>query len=376
MTSDERATDVVVVGAGVVGCAVARALALRGVEVSVIDPREPGSRATRAAGGMLSPLGEADAPGPFLDLGLESLRMYPDFVGAVEAEAGAEVGFLRSGKLQVAFDEERLRELRRRKAWLDGSGHEVRWLDGDDVLAREGTLSPRAAGGILLEGEHQVDNRRLGPALWTAARRAGTRFRIGHEVVRLVTGNHAVDGVVLDDGETISAPVVVLAAGAWSGTVDGLPGALPVRPVRGQMVALEPGDGGVSSIVETGRVYLIPRRGGPLLVGATEEEAGFRAHTTAGGVASLLRGAVEAVPALAEAPIREHWAGLRPGTPDAMPVLGPDPALDGLFHASGHFRNGILLAPVTARVLTGLLLDEPTLLPDVDLDPFRPGRFR
>lgn len=376
MSGHENAAEVMVVGAGVVGCSVARALALRGVGVTVVDPEEPGSRATRAAGGMLSPLGEAEGPGPFLKLGLESLRLYPEFVAAVEEEADAAVDFLASGKLQVAVDGERLARLRRRKAWLDDAGFPARWLDGDEIRRREGALAPSLRGGILLDDERQVDNRLLGRALWTAAGRAGVRFRIGRSVTRLVRRDGEVGGVELDDGSEVASSSVVLAAGAWSGTVEGLPGALPVRPVRGQMVALEVEPGTLDTIVETGRVYLIPRRGGPLLVGATQEEAGFRDHTTAGGVSRLLRGALEALPGLEDARIVERWSGLRPGTPDEMPILGADPDLPGLFHASGHFRNGILLAPITARILEGHVLDEADILPPIDLAPFRPGRFR
>lgn len=368
-----RATDVVVVGGGIVGCALARSAALAGLTVDVVERGRPGGEATRAAGGMLSPFGEAEGPGPFLELGLESLRLYPAFVRSVEEESGRDVGYLECGKLELALDEASEGRRRRHLAWLRERGEAARWLEPEAVRDREPALLRELRGALLLESEAQVDNRRLGPAVAAAAEVAGARIRAGRRVQRVALEGARVTGVELDDGSRAPSAKVVVAAGAWSGRLEGLPRPLPVRPVRGQMLALDPGPDTLSTVVDTSRAYLIPRRGGPVVVGSTMEEAGFRAEPTAEGIAGLLGAAVEAAPGLAGASLVETWAGLRPGTPDDLPVLGADPDVEGLFYATGHFRNGILLAPVTAACLTPLLTGEGR--PPVELAPFRPDRF-
>lgn len=366
-------TDVVVVGGGIVGCAVARSAALAGLDVDVVERGEPGGEATRAAGGMLSPLAEADGPGPFLDLGIESLRRYPSFVRAVEEESGCTVDYLECGKLELALDEVSERRRRRHLAWLRERGFAAGWLEPKAVRGREPALAGDLRGALHLEDEAQVDNRRLGPAVAAAAEAAGVRIRTGREVRKVTDEAGRITGVELDEGSRIPASRVVVAAGAWSGRLEGLPRPLPVRPVRGQMLALRPGADTLSAVIDTSRAYLIPRRHGPVVVGSTMEEAGFQAETTAEGIGGLLDAAMDAAPGLARASLVEVWAGLRPGTPDDLPVLGEDPALEGLFYATGHFRNGILLAPVTASCLVPLLTGDGR--PPVDLAPFRPDRF-
>lgn len=372
--TERGAADLAVVGGGVIGCAVARAAAREGLSTIVFERGRIGREATWAAGGMLSPLGESHEPdAPLLELGVESLRLYPEFVGAVEEESGRNVDFVRWGKLEVAPDAAAETRLRERTAWQRERGHRVRWLDPDAVREREPVLEGPVLGGALLEDEAAVDNRLLAGAVADAAEAAGVELRPRTVVRGIALGDAAVEGVELEDGRVRAARRIVVAAGAWSGRLEGLPRPLPVRPVRGQMLALRTEPGTLGSVVDDTRVYLIPRSDGRIVVGSTMEEAGFEVRTTAGEVKGLLDAALRVAPGLADAAVDGAWAGLRPGTPDDLPILGPDPAVDGLFYATGHFRNGILLAPVTAAALAPLLAGrDPS---PVSLEPFRPDRF-
>ncbi|HEX7049254.1 MAG TPA: glycine oxidase ThiO [Longimicrobiales bacterium] len=373
-----RATDVIIVGGGAIGCAVAWELATRGVSVTVIERDVPGRAATWAAGGMLSPLAEADAAGPFLDIALASLERYPAFIAALEEAAGLSVDYRTEGKLLAALDESHAERLRRICAWQRESGFAVEWLDPPDVLALEPRIAVTVCGGVSLPHDHCVDNRRLGRALWLAAARAGVRFRIGDAAAAIVTapaGAYAAGtaaGVRLADGEVLAGGHVIIAAGAWSGRIEGLPRPLPVHPVRGQMAAVRVVPPVLRRVVETAGCYLIPRSSGDLVIGSTMERVGYRQHTTPGGLGGILAAAVAALPSLADAPITEQWAGLRPGTPDGLPILGPDPELRGLSYATGHFRNGILLTPITAALLADVLTGTA---PALSLDPFSVERF-
>jgi len=367
--------DVVVVGGGIIGCSIAHALARRGHSTFLVERGTPAREATWAAGGMLSPLSEGLQPGPFLEMGLESLRLYPSFVRSIRESSGHPVEMVESGKLELAFSDEEveaLREVERTRAPGRPGGS---WHSSEEIRTREPGLSPEVRGGLFFENEAQVDNRLLGRAAADAARSEGARIREGVPV-RSVTGiGGRAGGVELDDGTRIAAGAVVVAAGAWSGRIQGLPRQLPVRPVRGQMLSMEMTEMGATplrTVVETSRAYLIPRRGGPLVVGSTMEETGFVVETTQEAIEELSKATAAALPALEGRAPLETWAGLRPGTPDDLPVLGEDPAMDGLFYATGHFRNGILLAPVTATALSALICGDE---PPVNLAPFGPDRF-
>lgn len=373
MAEEIKAADVLVAGGGVVGCSVARALVGEGRRVTVVDPGRQERAATWAAGGMLSPLGEAPEPGPFLELALRSRELWPAFAAGIEAETGVDLGLALSGKLLVAFDREGADALDRRRAWQEAAGFDVTSLEPGQVGRLEPAVSGDVRAGLLLPRDGAVDNRALGRALEAAARAAGCRFLTGAAVAAVRVEAGRVTGARLDDGSEVGAGAVVVAAGAWSGGIGGLPRPLPVRPVRGQMLAYGLAEPLLHRVV-AGGVYLIPRREGGeprLLVGATQEEAGFERRTTPEALERLRAGARRLVPSLADAPVVEAWAGLRPGTPDDLPVLGRDPDVEGLVYATGHFRNGILLAPVTAEVVKGLLRgdDRPGLA------PFRPDRF-
>ncbi len=371
-TGPPGTADVVVVGGGVIGSAVARSLAAGNVATCVVDREEIPGAATWASAGMLSPIGEGLRKGPFLELGLRGLRAYPGLVAELKEETGVDVGYHPSGKVQVALAEEGAESLRERAAWGARQGFQTRWISRDELRRELPELTHRARGGLLIPEDHQVENRALGPALRTAAQRKGAQWVPGREVRRVLIRKGSVEGVELSDGSRITSSTIVLAAGAWSGGIAGLPRPLPVRPVRGQMVALHPASPVSTAMVGSPSLYLVPRRDGRLLAGATMEEVGFESHPTAGGVARMLEGAMELFPSLAHARLAESWAGLRPGTPDALPVLGPDPEVRGLLYATGHFRNGILLAPVTAQIISGLVLYGD---PGVELAPFRPHRF-
>ncbi|MDX1567945.1 MAG: glycine oxidase ThiO [Longimicrobiales bacterium] len=364
------------IGGGLIGCSIAHALAVRGCATLLVERDTPARHATWAAGGMLSPLSEGLSPGPFLDMGLESLRRYPGWIRSLREASGRPVEMVESGKLEVAFTEDEARALvneeRSRPEGKPGGA----WLSADRVLSREPALSPEVRGGLLFEDEAQVDNRLLGRAAAEAARAVGAEVRSGVPVRSVLELSGRAGGVELEDGTRIPAGAVVVAAGAWSGGIEGLPRSLPVRPVRGQMLSLDMGSMGsrpLSTVVETSRAYLIPRRRGPLVVGSTMEEVGFNAETTEDAIDDLLDAAGSALPGLRGQPPTETWAGLRPGTPDDLPILGEDPEMLDLYYATGHFRNGILLAPATAASVAALVLEDES--PPVDLTAFRPDRF-
>lgn len=365
--------DAVVIGAGAVGCASAWELARRGLRVVVVERGTPGGEATWAAAGMLSVMPEGDRPDALYALARASHDRYPGFLRAVREATGAIVELRELGNLRVALSDDAAEALRREVEREWAAGLEAEWLD--PAAARE--LEPSLAGTIraaaLTQRDAHVDNRRLGRALWAAAAAAGVAFRLGVPAARVVFGSGGqVAGVELASGERIDAGAVVVAAGSWSGTLGGLPRPLPVHPVRGQMLAVEAVPPLVRRIVMGSACYLVPASDGRVLVGATVERAGFDRRVTPAGLRNLVSAAIALVPDLAEAPIVETWAGLRPGTPDGFPVLGADPEVAGLVYATGHFRNGILLTPITAEIVADLVTGRP---PAVGLEPFSPTRF-
>ncbi len=365
--------DLVVVGGGVVGLGAAREASRRGLGVTLVEKGHPAREASWAAAGMLSPFSEAVEEGPFLDFGLASLELWPDWVGALEAETGRSVAYRESGKVRVALSAGEEERLQARIPWAQGRGLAVHWLDSEGLREFEPRLSKAARGGLLVERDFHVDNRRLGSALEEGARRAGVEIRAGTAAREIHSRKGRVVGVELEDGTSISTPRVLVAAGAWSAGIGGLPRPLPIRPIRGQMLALAPASLPSPRLLESEEVYLVSREDGRLLVGATVEEVGFQPGVTGEGVQALLEGALRLVPELGKAPLIELWSGFRPGSEDGNPILGPDPDLEGLFLATGHFRNGILLAPLTALILGALMAGEPA--PPIPT-PFLPARNR
>jgi glycine oxidase len=368
------APDVVVAGGGLVGLAVAWRAAGLGLTVTVVDDA-PGSGASYAAAGMLAPVTEA-AYGEerLLALSRASLGRYPGFVTELEAASGMSVGLRTAGTLLVGFDDDDLRALGELAAFQAELGLSAERLVASACRRREPALSTRLRGGLAVEGDHSVDPRALHSALLVAAERAGVTLLPSRIASLLVEDGRAV-GLTLVDGTTVRGDQVVLALGAWSGHLAGLPtGAVPVRPVKGQILRLrgEPLlSGTVRALVRGRSVYLVPYGGDRLVVGATMEELGFDGRVTVGAVADLLRDALEVVPGLTELELVETLARWRPGTPDNAPLLGPS-ALPGLVLATGHHRNGVLLTPVTADAVAAVLAG--SALPEVAA-PFVAARF-
>ncbi|MFF0410012.1 glycine oxidase ThiO [Kitasatospora sp. NPDC004745] len=372
--------DVLVVGGGLIGLAVAWRAAQRGLATVVVDP-SPGGGAARVAAGMLAPVTELQyGEEPLLRLGMASNERYAAFAAELtEASGGADTGYRRCGTLAVALDSDDRAELRELHAFHQRLGLDSTWLTGREARRMEPMLAPGVRGGLHVADDHQVDGRRLLAALLLAGEAAGVVVRRTPAVELLVEGDRAV-GVRLGDGGAVTADRVVLAAGPHSHRLPGLPDGVlpPVRPVKGQILRLQvPGayrpflSRNVRAVVRGQHLYLVPREDGELVIGATTEEQGYDTTVTAGGVYELLRDAHELVPGITELPLLETSAGLRPGSPDNAPLLGPT-ALPGLVAATGHYRNGVLLAPVTADLLAEYLATGE--LPEL-AQPFTPTRF-
>ncbi|MEJ7876195.1 MAG: glycine oxidase ThiO [Solirubrobacterales bacterium] len=368
--------DAIVVGAGVIGLSIAWRAAQRGLRVRVLERSEPGSGASGVAAGMLAPVGEATwGEEDLLRAALASHSMWPDFAAELAALDGAAPAFLRHGALHVALDADEAVELRRRFDLMRSLGLEAEWLSGRECRDLEAGLGPSVPGGVHAPHEAGVDPTAIVRALRTACEIEGVEIAAGANVAAALWEGDALSGVILDEGEEHRAPAIVLAAGAWSGSVGWLPDAAlpPVRPVKGQILTLSgPESTPVAErIVVTERVYLVPRADGRLIAGATVEEMGFDARVTAGGVYELLREAYRALPDVAELELVQVVAGHRPGTPDNAPIVGRG-AVEGLVLATGHFRNGILLAPLTAEGVAALLAGEEM---STELRVADPARF-
>ncbi|MFE6284067.1 glycine oxidase ThiO [Streptomyces sp. NPDC057877] len=374
-----RTSDVLVIGGGVIGLVTAWRAAQRGLTTAVVDP-EPGGGAAQVAAGMLAAVTELHyGEQTLLGLNLASARRYPDFAAELTELTGHDVGYRRSGTLAVALDTDDRAHLRELHALQRQSGLESEWLSGRDCRRLEPMLAPGVRGGLRVDGDHQIDPRLLSTALVAACERAGVVFRRAW-AERLTVVRERATGVLTRDGDQLTAEQVVLAAGSLSGRLAGVPDAVlpPVRPVKGQVLRLAVPERyapflsrTVRAMVRGSHVYLVPRENGELVVGATSEELGWDTSVTAGGVYELLRDAHELLPGITELPLTETRAGLRPGSPDNAPLLGPT-ALDGLLLATGHFRNGVLLTPVTGDAMAHVLATGE--LPEV-ARPFTPQRF-
>ncbi|MFI9272464.1 glycine oxidase ThiO [Kitasatospora sp. NPDC052896] len=372
-------TDVLVVGGGIIGLAVAWRTAQRGLAVTVLDPT-PGGGAAQVAAGMLAPVTELQyGEEPLLRLGIASNQRYAAFAAELTGATGLPTGYRATGTLAVALDSDDRAELRELHGFHQRLGLDSQWLTGREARRLEPMLSPGVSGGLLVTGDHQVDGRRLCAALLAGCERAGVRLHRDRAAELLVTAGRAV-GVRLPDGSALTAGRLVLAAGPYSHRLAGLPeGVLPaIRPVKGQILRLRiPGpyapflSRNVRAVVRGQHLYLVPRADGELVIGATTEEQGYDTTVTAGGVYELLRDAHQLVPGVTELPLTETGAGLRPGSPDNAPLLGPT-ALPGLAAATGHYRNGVLLTPVTADLLAAYLAEGT--VPDLAV-PFSPLRF-
>ncbi|GAA1101987.1 MULTISPECIES: glycine oxidase ThiO [Kitasatospora] len=372
-------SDVLVVGGGIIGLGVAWRAAQRGLAVALVDP-VPGGGAAQVAAGMLAPVTELQyGEEPLLRLGMASNERYAAFAAELTEVTGLDTGYRRTGTLAVALDADDREELRELHAFQARLGLDSQWLTGRECRRLEPMLAPGVRGGLLVTGDHQVDGRRLARALVVACERAGVVLHRESAVELLVEDGRAA-GVRTDGGAELAAGRTVLAAGCRSHLLPGLPeGVLPpVRPVKGQVLRLRIPEAyrpflsrNVRAVVRGQHIYLVPRADGELVIGATSEEQGFDTTVTAGGVYELLRDAHELVPGLTELPLVETGAGLRPGSPDNAPLLGPT-RLPGLVAATGHYRNGVLLTPVTADLLGEHLATGS--VPELAA-PFSPDRF-
>ncbi|WP_445524151.1 glycine oxidase ThiO [Streptomyces cyslabdanicus] len=377
--SSPRTSDVLVVGGGIIGLVTAWRSAQRGFATAVVDP-EPGGGAAQVAAGMLAAVTELHhGEQTLLGLNLASARRYPDFAAELTELTGHDLGYRRCGTLAVALDADDRAHLRELHDLQRRSGLDSEWLSGRDCRRLEPMLAPGVRGGLRVDGDHQIDPRRLARALVAACERAGVVFHRGW-AERLTVARGRATGCVLRDGTAPAADRVVLAAGSRSGRLAGVPDDVlpPVRPVKGQVLRLTVPkryapflSRTVRAVVRGSQVYLVPRLDGELVVGATSEELGWDTTVTAGGVYELLRDAHELMPGITELPLTETRAGLRPGSPDNAPLLGPT-GLDGLLLATGHHRNGVLLTPVTGDVMAHVLTTGE--LPD-EVRPFSPRRF-
>ncbi|UQX00776.1 glycine oxidase ThiO [Streptomyces sp. RerS4] len=373
-------SDVLVIGGGIIGLVTAWRAARRGLRVALADP-DPGGGAARVAAGMLAAVTELHyGEETLLGLNVASAERYPRFAAElVEASGGMDLGYRACGTLAVALDADDRLHLRELHALQRRCGLESEWLTGRECRRLEPMLAPGVRGGLRVDGDHQVDPRRLAAALLAACERTGVTVHRAR-AVRLLTGADRAVGAELEDGTALPADQVVLAAGSLSSRLAGVPPevAVPVRPVKGQVLRLSVPAAyapflsrTVRAVVRGSHVYLVPRENGELVVGATSEELGWDTTVTAGGVYELLRDAHELVPGITELPLTETRAGLRPGSPDNAPLIGPTD-LPGLHLATGHYRNGVLLTPLTGDVMAELLTTG--VVPEI-ARPFSPRRF-
>ncbi len=379
-----RAPDAMVIGGGIIGCSIALRLAQARLSVTVIERGEPGAEASTAAAGMLAPQGETVEPSPFLDLCLASRDLYPSFVAEVEELSGERVGYRRDGTLLVAVDEVECRKLDEIYRAQSRHGLPLERLTAATIRERVPGLSEAIPCGLFMPGDHWVDNERLSRVVAQACRRRGVRFRAGSEVTKLNVRGARLESVEFRPSGamagpaagaapgTLSAGQLVLAAGCWSGELARTADLqVDVKPCRGQMIEFDCA-ADLPLPIRLGHHYLVPRPGARVLAGTTQEYVGYDKAVTGEGLQSILEGTARLAPVVRDCRFRRAWAGLRPDTADHLPVLGYG-ELENLIFATGHFRSGILLAPLTAQLISELFLTRST---SRSIEAYRPGRFK
>ncbi|HEY4107211.1 MAG TPA: glycine oxidase ThiO [Polyangiaceae bacterium] len=363
--------DVLIIGGGIMGIASAWELAQHGARVTVLERSVPGAEASSAAAGVLGAQTEAQAPGPMTDLCLASRARYGKFARDLSAETQIDVGYRECGVLDVAFATKDAAKLRAASAWQTKQKLRVESLARRDIARLEPELSTKLTGGVRFAGDSRVEPKALLRALHIAALGRGVRFQSGAFVRRVVVEAERAVGVALDDGQILRAKNIVVAAGSWTSLIDGL--GLPsgrVVPARGQIVELELPAPPLSHVVFGPGAYLVPRDDGRVLVGSTLEFVGYERRVTAGAVRDLLTHATAILPALERAELRDTWSNFRPYTKDELPLLGRS-KIAGLFLSTGHYRNGILLAPISAEIVRAAVLGQRAPVPLAAFEPER-----
>ncbi|HEU4710315.1 MAG TPA: glycine oxidase ThiO [Pyrinomonadaceae bacterium] len=367
-------TDVVIIGGGVIGLSIARALALRGAgEICLVERDGLGHEASFAAGGMLAPQAEANAADDFFNLACQSRDLYPDFAESLREETGIDVELDTTGTLYLAFTYHDLVEIEKRFAWQTAAGLIVEKLSPNEVRKLEPCINQNVLGALRFPLDVQVENRRLLSALTNSLAKLGVDIVTETTAESVKIERDRIQGVQTSRG-FIRCATVVVAAGTWSSLIPithSKP-ALTIEPIRGQMISLDARPQLTHHVIYSPRGYIVPRKDGRLLAGSTSEHAGFAKHVTAGGISTILANAQEISAAICDLPIVDTWAGLRPRSPDNLPVLGPCDEIGGLFYATGHYRNGILLAPVTGELIAEAITGGAV---SPLLGPFSPTRF-
>ena len=341
--------DVAIAGGGLIGATIAFEVARAGLQVALFDRHEPGEGSSWAAAGILSPAPENAGMISIVPLGRASLQLYPEFVATVEEISGQSAGYRARGTLEALFSTDAQEKLSTIIALHHGLGLKAEPVRAEDAREMEPALSPDLEAAVFRSDEACVDNRALTKAVLTAAERSGVKTFAGSNVQSIAKNGGHCEGLLVD-GEKVQSRWTVIAAGCCSAEIEGAAQYAPVRPARGQMIALRAKDLSIERVLWSEHVYLVPRNDGRILAGATVEYVGFEKKVTAGGVQKIISAALQLAPALGDAQIEETWAGLRPDAPDHLPIIGPTD-LDGLLIATGHFRSGILLAPITAQLI-------------------------
>ena len=364
--------DAAIAGGGLIGCAIALELSRAGLRVALFDARDPGREASWASAGILSPAPENSAMIAMVPLGRASMALYPDFIASVEEVSGLPTGYRARGTLEALFSRRAKEELNTIIALHHGLGLKAEAISAEEAREIEPAIGDEIEAAVLRPDEASVDNRLLTGALLEAAKRSGARVFPVSPVQSISREGSDCRGFILANGERIAVGHTIIAAGSFSSQIAGIEQFAPVRPAKGQMVSLRNEAVNIERVLWSERVYLVPRDDGRILAGATVEHVGFDKTVTAGGIHANLDAAIELVPALAAARVEETWAGLRPDTPDHLPVIGPTD-LAGLLIATGHFRSGVLLTPITARIIGDYVAGSA---PTLDCDRFSPMRFR
>ncbi len=380
MSELEQSADVTIIGGGVIGLSVARSLALRGLrKVVLIERSALGAESSFAAAGMLAPQAEADCADDFFDFSCRSRDMYPAFAGSLREETGIDIELDTTGTLYLAFTQKDVLEIEQRYKWQANAGLAVEKFDPETARLFEPSIAPNIRAALRFPRDMQVENRRLISALAVSNEQLGVILETGVAVTSLKVEHGKVAGVATSRG-FVATENVIIATGAWSSEIGltnetGADKALPtvgIEPVRGQMLCFEANPRICSHVIYSPRGYIVPRRDGRLLAGSTTEHAGFDKRVTGEGILNITSAALEISPQIGALPVIDQWAGLRPRAGDGLPVLGACAEIGGLFYATGHYRNGILLAPITGELIADAVVNRNV---DESLKIFSPDRF-